>query len=138
MITKRNREIIAEEVDEPTANEVSETPARKISIWDDVDETISKAKPVGTPYSQAIQEVQRYYDDAPIPRKDDSLVWWKHHENIYPNLANLVRTRLNMVSTSVPCERMFSKAGAIITERRTRLQTKKVKELMFLNANVDL
>lgn len=139
LINKKNMAIEAEEDEE--VEEVSKkngSDGRKYSIWDDVDETISQARPVGTPYSQAIQEVQRYFDDKPIPRKENPLLWWKAHEKIYPNLAHLVRTHLNMVATSVPCERMFSKAGSIITERRTRLQTKKVKELMFLNANVDL
>lgn len=111
---------------------------KKLSIWDDVDETISKARPVGTAYSQAVQEVQRYFDDKPIQRKEDPLAWWKDHVKVYPNLATLARTHLAMVATSVPCERMFSKAGIILSDRRTRLQTRKVKELIFLNANSSL
>lgn len=40
-----------------------------------------------------------------------------------------------IVATSVPFERIFSKTGQIINDRRTRLQPNKVKQLIFLNAN---
>lgn len=33
--------------------------------------------------------------------------------------------RLNITATSVPCERVFSTAGLVLNDRRTRLKTKK-------------
>lgn len=116
--------------------QTSEPKRKKISIWDDYETIICKVRPTGTPTSQAIVEVQRYIDDAPIRRNEDPLKWWLQHKYIYPNLATIVRSKCNMVATSVPSERMFSKAGNLINERRTRLTSKKVKELMFLNANI--
>ena len=39
------------------------------------------------------------------------------------------------MATSVPSERMFSKTGQIISERRNLIKPSKVRELALLNAN---
>ncbi|CAG9129863.1 unnamed protein product [Plutella xylostella] len=93
----------------------------------------------GTPTSKAIKEVDMYLADERLPRKTQAgtwncpLQWWKNHRAVYPNLTKLYIRHCNIVSTSVPCERMFSKTGLIINQRRTRLQTSKVEKIMFLN-----
>lgn len=46
-----------------------------------------------------------------------------------------MKRRLCIVATSVPSERIFSKSGQIINEKRTRLGHKRVSELVFLNFN---
>lgn len=118
----------------------SEPPAKKAkrSIWDDIDITISKVQPSTSATAQAIIEVQRYMEEPPVSRKNGPhpLQWWRENLHLYPNLANVVKNKCHIVATSTPCERMFSKAGCIISERRTRLATKKEKELMFLNMNI--
>lgn len=43
----------------------------------------------------------------------------------------------NIMATSVPCERIFSKTGLTISDRRTRLLTQKVTQLAYLNVNLD-
>lgn len=84
----------------------------------------------------AVLEVQRYMDDVPLDKKENSLEWWRHLEHVYPNLAVVVRKKCNFVATSVPCERVFSKTGNLLSERRTRLTTSKIKQIMFLNMNL--
>nr|CAI5846652.1 unnamed protein product [Callosobruchus analis] len=39
------------------------------------------------------------------------------------------------VSTSVPCERLFSKTGEILSQRRSRLSADKVKKILFIKSN---
>ncbi|XP_050676592.1 zinc finger BED domain-containing protein 6-like [Leptidea sinapis] len=51
------------------------------------------------------------------------------------NIFDKIIARCNIVATSVPCERMFTKTGSILSERRTRLTTSKVAQIMFLNVN---
>lgn len=133
-----NKKLRSEQQTEPDEGnkDKDEGKEKKISIWDEIDETISKVKPQGNATSQAITEVQRYMDEEPLDRKKNPLKWWKENCHFYPNLSHVVRTRCHVVATSVPCERVFSKAGCLISERRTRLTTKKVKELMFLNMNI--
>ena len=85
-----------------------------------------------------------YVDDEISPRRDESGAyncpgkWWLTHKHVrvYPNLASIYRMNCN-VATSVPCERMLSKTGLVISDRRASLKTKKVMQLMFLNVNMD-
>ena len=54
---------------------------------------------------------------------------------VYRELVPLARRSLCVVATSVPSERVFSKAGQLISARRNRLSAKTVKMVMFLNAH---
>ena len=53
--------------------------------------------------------------------KEDPLMWWKNHKNIYPHLAYLAQKYLNIPATSVHCERVFSKAGHIVNAKRASM-----------------
>ncbi|XP_053999814.1 uncharacterized protein LOC128887676 [Hylaeus anthracinus] len=50
---------------------------------------------------------------------------------IFSLLTKLVNNLFCMVATSVLCERLFSKAGLILTEKRNRLQAEKLSMLLF-------
>ncbi|KYN50115.1 Zinc finger BED domain-containing protein 1 [Cyphomyrmex costatus] len=60
--------------------------------------------------------------------------WTKEVGGTYPHLKELAMRYLPLVATSVPSERLFSKAGNIITESRNRLSPKHLHELLFLNS----
>jgi len=104
-------------------------------IWGDFDRRQSSV--LVTPSSSAIVEVRQYIEDAHIGRHEDPLAWWSGRQSVYPNLAQMARRYLCMVATSVPSERVFSKSGQLISERRTRLTAKTVEMVMFLNGNAD-
>ncbi|CAK1599122.1 unnamed protein product [Parnassius mnemosyne] len=116
----------------------------KFSPWSILNNIVgSQQQQVGTPLSCAIKEVDTYLKDNILPMFNDSgkfncpLQWWQHNHHIYPNLAILVRKYGNIMATSVPCERIFSKTGLTINNRRTQLKTHKVAQLMYLNVNLD-
>ncbi|XP_072375206.1 E3 SUMO-protein ligase ZBED1-like [Diabrotica undecimpunctata] len=119
---------------EPTTG--SESTRSKYSLWSSLDNKISKKQPIGTGISKAIIEVQRYIEDDILNKDEDSLLWWKNNRHNYPTLSSLVRNKFAL-ATSVPCERLFSKAGQILNERRTRLSAQKVEKLLFLHINND-
>jgi predicted nucleic acid-binding Zn ribbon protein len=48
-----------------------------------------------------------------------------------------VKKRLCVVATSIPCERIFSKAGQILSEKRSRMKSSKLLMILFLNANLE-
>ncbi|KAG8238645.1 hypothetical protein J437_LFUL018477 [Ladona fulva] len=58
---------------------------------------------------------------------------------IYPRLFLVMKRRLCVVGSSVPCERVFSKAGTILCERRRSLKPKRLSKLgrHSLMVNVD-
>ena len=80
--------------------------------------------------SHAINEVYSYLEDDVNPRNKDPLNWWRTNKNIH-NFIKLLKK--NFVCSSVPCERIFPKAGQVLNERRTRLSDNKEKLLLFFN-----
>ncbi|KAL0830141.1 hypothetical protein ABMA28_003598 [Loxostege sticticalis] len=112
-----------------------------LSPWSIFDKLLGQSTAKGTPLSRAIKEVDMYLSDERLPRKNSAsnwncpLEWWRNHRAVSkvgsPNLSKLYIRQCNIVATSVPCERMFSKSGLIINQRRTRLTTRKVEKLMF-------
>nr|CAI5857914.1 unnamed protein product [Callosobruchus analis] len=83
----------------------------------------------------AVTELQRYLGDGVLSRNKNPLDWWRENQYNYPYLSRLVRSKCCALGTSVPCERIFSKAGNILNERRTRLNNKTLKHLLFINVN---
>ncbi|XP_069699303.1 E3 SUMO-protein ligase ZBED1-like [Periplaneta americana] len=105
-------------------------------VWGEFDETVSSFVRNPHPKSAAIIEVDKFLQEPMLPRKENPLVWWSERRQIYPSLYNLVKKRLCVVATSTPCERVFSKAGHTVTEKRNRLTGKRVSQILFLNANL--
>lgn len=140
--------MIARECQNNTVCTTSDTAAastlqKGLSPWSILSEIIESNKPqrTGTPLSKAIQEVDMYLDDdmLAVHKPDGSwncpIQWWRSRYQKYPHLSQLFREYGNIVATSVPCERIFSRAGQLISDRRTRLDHKKVSQIMFLNGN---
>ena len=68
--------------------------------------------------ADATVEVKKYINDAYLPRTHDPLTYWKERAVIFPHLYVLAKKYLCMPATSVPCERIFSKAGEIIYKKK--------------------
>lgn len=109
-----------------------------LSIWGDFDKMVASTQPKGTFTSRAIIEMQRYLEEEIIPRTSDSFLWWKQHRQMFPYLSKIAQEQLCTLATSVPCERLFSTAGQVLSDRRTRLSSKNVEMILFLNVNVKL
>ncbi len=69
-------------------------------------------------------------------RGTDLLLWWKENEKKFPLLSVLAKKYLSIPSTSVTSERMFSKAGFLVSKRRSLLSPKSINEVLFLNKNM--
>ena len=67
--------------------------------------------------------------------KVDAFEWWDQNKFRFPNIFHFVKKYLIVPATSVPAERVFSKAGEIISSKRNRLSRKRANELIFLNIN---
>lgn len=105
-------------------------PAGSDTIWKDFDRKVSKLSGAGHSTVAGILELDRYLAEPLLKRTENPLVWWHERKLLYPRLY-LACIRLCIVATSVPCERIFSKAGLVLTDRRSRLNTDKVEKLLF-------
>lgn len=112
-------------------------------LWKDFDMEVKQYLTPSNPRSSAIIEVDKYLEEPILQRKDssgisqDPLVWWHQQRHIYPKLYKIMKTRVCIMATSVPCERIFSKAGQIVNERRERLKTDKISQVIFLSYNLN-
>ncbi|KAJ8721011.1 hypothetical protein PYW08_006476 [Mythimna loreyi] len=75
------------------------------------------------------------YIAAPlIGLKEDALESWRNYEAAYPQLTRLACKHLLVPASSAPAERLFSKASAILTKSRSRILSKRLPKLLFLNS----
>ena len=92
-----------------------------------------------TAQTEAMIEVRRYFEEPNIDRsKGHPLSWWRENAIRFAKLQRLARKYLCIPGSSVPSERLFSKAGQLVSERRNRLKPKNVDILLFLNHNLEL
>ncbi|KAJ4926117.1 hypothetical protein JOQ06_008300 [Pogonophryne albipinna] len=106
-------------------------------FWADFEERVITLRPgIQNPITEAMLEIKGFLAEPLIPRKADPLEWWRVRALVYHNVCTIMKTRLCIVATSVPSECVLSKTGQIITDRRNRLSPSKVRELVFLNANL--
>jgi hypothetical protein len=82
-----------------------------------MDQVYAKRAPSINPRARTIMEVQRYVEDELLNRKNDPLEWWNKSGHVYSQLSKLVKTFCCCLGTSVPCERIFSKGGNILSDR---------------------
>ncbi|XP_059216912.1 E3 SUMO-protein ligase ZBED1-like isoform X1 [Stomoxys calcitrans] len=104
--------------------------------WKFFDEQYKNNTKTENNTAAAIKELDKYLKEDYIGRKLDPLKWWNLMKNVYPRLYIHVLKRLCITATSVPCERIFSATGQIISERRTHLKPSKVEKVVFLHNNM--
>ena len=86
--------------------------------------------------NNASVESTKYFNDKLIKREDDPMNWWLLNGKYYPNMSMLAKKYLCITATSVPSEQLFSKAGELVSHKRSCLQPKNVNMLLFLNQNI--
>ncbi|XP_036390538.1 zinc finger BED domain-containing protein 4-like [Megalops cyprinoides] len=104
-------------------------------VTDNGPNVVSAYRSEGT---DALIEMRRYLEERVILRDQDPLHWWKEHEQTFPSLSRFAVKYLGIVASCVPAERVFSKTGELISQRRSRLKGKNVNMLLFLNKNLKM
>lgn len=87
--------------------------------------------------SEEFSEIEQYEYIPPIGSDQGALEWWKTQEKQLPTLSKIAKKLLCIPATSVPCERVFSDAGNVITTKRTQLHEDTVEQVLFLYENAD-
>ncbi|XP_071051059.1 E3 SUMO-protein ligase ZBED1-like [Onthophagus taurus] len=81
-------------------------------------------------------QIKQYLDLPLVDRKLNPLDFWESKKEMFPELYKLANKYLCVPATSVPSERVFSKAGELTKDRRNRLSSNMINEIMFLNSNM--
>ena len=84
------------------------------------------------------KETERYETFSTPTKNVSTLNWWKKVAPTLPILANFARSVLAIPASSAKSERVFSKGGNIVTRKRTRLNPKKVEEIVIIQENVKM
>ena len=82
-------------------------------------------------------EISQYLRRPVSPRTVNPFEEWISMKPNYPHIYEMAMEYLPILATSVPSERLFSKAGQIITKQRNRLSGKHLNMLLFLSS-IDL
>lgn len=133
----------SEEEEEEEGQDPAAAASAGAMFWEDFDERVAKTRAstssdsaTSSTSTAAMMEMRAYLAEPLLPRTSDPLAWWRMCSPVFKSLCEVMKTRLCIVATSVPSERIFSKTGQIITDRRNRLSPSKVRKLVFLNANL--
>lgn len=119
----------------PLEGQVDEEPQTSV-VWRLFDERVTGDAARRNPTADAVVEVRSYLEEPIIQRPEDPLSWWQAKALVFPRLVKVMEGRLCIVATSVPSERIFSKTGQILTERRNWISPSKLRHMTFLNANL--
>ena len=112
------------------------SPASADDVWKYFDSKVIESRDTQTIQSECLVEIKQYLASNVIDRKNDPLQWWSDNKIMYKRLYVLASKYLCIPATSVPSERLFSKAGELISAKRSRLKEKNINTILFLNYNL--
>ena len=120
-------ETIRDPAAEPEQNVAKVTPVTDL-LWSEFDSKVSNLVSTRNSNVSGTMEASEYFKEHLIPREREPLTWWLEHEKKYPNIA---RKYLCITATSVPSERLFSKAGELVSHKRSCLKPSNVNMLLL-------
>lgn len=77
-------------------------------------------------------DLRYYLNQAPIILEESPLKYWSMHP--HSALQDIAMKYLSIIDTSVLSKRLFSKAGNIMTDNRSRITGDHLQHLLFLNS----
>jgi len=102
------------------------------SLWEDHDLQVSQQYLSTTDDSTYLSSVELYLQSNVEDRISSPVTFWENTH--YKCLSNLGLKYSCILASSVPSERLFSSAGNILTDCRSRLLSKRFKQLTFLSS----
>lgn len=107
-------------------------------IWSFIDNAVSSSYNLADSDEAGGLPIQlrQYLTRPAVNRKQNPnpFTVWEEMKFEYPYLWNVAKKYLSIVATSVPCERLFSHAGLIANQLRSRLSPQHLNELIFLRS----
>ncbi|XP_077367138.1 E3 SUMO-protein ligase ZBED1-like [Festucalex cinctus] len=117
--------LLQEQFDSSTTQEPKKKKRLLLSSFDSDSDSEEEAQWIGA--------LKLYRSETTIGESDCPLHWWASRAATHPELSVLARKYLSSPATSVPCERLFSLAGHIVTKKRAALSAANVNRLVCLS-----
>ncbi len=127
---------VGDHTDVPTQQEPRREEAT-FSLWARFDTEVAARRALPSPNPDTREtEIRRYLELPNLERHANPVDWWQKEKDNFKRLSQVALKYLVVQGTSVPSERVFSSAGNIISDKRSRLSDKNASMLVFLNANL--
>ncbi|CAG9829737.1 unnamed protein product [Diabrotica balteata] len=117
------------------SDQTNQPSTENLNIWTHFDRKVSEKRHFSNSTTTAIIMIRQYLELPLQERNKDPLEFWTKHQILLPELYELAVKYLCIPGTSVPSERVFSKAGQLSNLRRSRLSPKNLDQIIFLNSN---
>ena len=120
---------------EDETSSVQQSGKNSPDLWELFDAKVAEASSKRSSTTESFVETDRYLKQKQVPRSANALEWWQAHCQEFRKLSVLSKKYLCIPATSVPSERLFSKAGELVSARRSRLKPNHINMMLFLNKN---
>lgn len=86
--------------------------------------------------TEIANEIDKYANSETAEKDQDLMKLWRDSALLFPALAKVARKYLSCPASSVYSERLFSEAGNVYEEKRSRLLPRTGEKLLFLHHNL--
>ena len=90
------------------------------------------------PKKEIVDEVALYKSMPSEPMDVNILEWWPQHKPQFPFLSQMARQYLSALATSASCERVFSLAGRLFSDRQQNMSERSLEERMWAKVDVEM
>jgi hypothetical protein len=113
---------------------VSPTRSSSEDIWAFHDRLVNdRINSQEDSFNEINLSLRQYLQLPVIERSENPIAFWIRNKLIYPELYKLVVKYFSIIATSVPSERVFSKAGNTINCKRNLLDPNRVEKLIIMS-----
>ena len=119
----------------PPTQEQSDEEETEDDVWAIHDRLANQQKRNEPVPADILSSKLKTYLSTPLEnRKADPLKIWSQIQCTYWEVSQIVPIYLCVPATSVPSERLFSKAGATMNQRRCSMSPETLNKILFLNS----
>lgn len=116
-----------------SSTESTSTEATTVGLMDFLSRRISQTANNSNAIADGIIIIRQYLELPTLALNENPILYWKKYS--VKELRRIAERYFCVSATSVPSERIFSKAGQIVSARRSSLKPSNVNSLIFLNQN---
>lgn len=117
-----------------TYQEIPSTSTEINYLWNVHDHLVATKNDYNASNENICFELKQYLKQPLVERHENPLEYWSSMKFMYSSMYKLAIRYISIIGTSVPSERLFSQAGIIKTDSRSRLSGENLNKLLFLSS----